>query len=79
MTRMTATERDQAIRAAARSLVASGNGPTQANIARWSDGRSADPRVRHFTDTDFSRFCGQVAREVAAMLQEQDDIAEALR
>ncbi len=63
---------DSYVARVAADLIANGYGPTQANVARHT---SRDPQVAGLSDTAFSRFSARVAREVAAQLQEAEDIA----
>jgi hypothetical protein len=62
----------------ARTMIVTGNRPTVQAVARWSEGRSGSREVQQFSDTRFSRFVADVSREVAAQLQEADDLAAAL-
>jgi hypothetical protein len=67
---------DLYIASVAHRLIANGDAPTQANVQRHT---SRDWQTAKLSDTAFSRFSARVAREVAAQLQEADDLAEALR
>jgi len=67
-----ATDIDRMVTLVAANLLRDGYGPTQANVARFT---VKYPAIANLSDTAFSRFSARVAREVAAQLQEADDLA----
>ena len=66
------------VKQAARSMRFDNLEATEENVARWSEWAQVG-QVTSMADSTFSRFVKQVAKEVAAMVQEDADMAVIMR
>lgn len=71
------TGRDPLVTAAAAYFVRNEERPTVVEVARYAEGFRL-VRLTSMSDTAFSRFVARVQREVAMILQEQEDTNRAL-